>query len=112
VRAEVGRNILRMPLDGRHLNPNGVALGAALFAMADIGMGLACESTCGPGQSAASTDVSMRFLEAARAGDVLLCETGILRKGRRVAFLESELRTETGRVVAKASGTFVFTDRA
>ena len=56
VRAEPGRNLFRLRVDERHLNPNGVALGAALFALADISMGFAAASACGMSRTCASIE--------------------------------------------------------
>lgn len=111
VRAEPGRNICRMPIDDRHLNPNGVAFGGALFTLADLSLGLACTTACGPGQTCASVDAQMAFYDPVERGATILCESTVLKKGGRLAFLESVLRTAEGRIVGRVMSTFSLSQR-
>ncbi|WP_178916739.1 PaaI family thioesterase [Natronomonas gomsonensis] len=89
-------------------NPHDVVHGAVLYAMADTGMGGALYPKLDEGQRCATIEVKISYFEPVRSGDVI-CETDLLRDGKSVAYLESELRND-GTVVARASGSYsVFT---
>ncbi len=87
-----------------HLNPHGTVHGGVLYTMADQGMGAAVYSVLDENESCATIEVKMAYIAAAREGE-LVCETRLVSKGRRVAFLESDV-TNDGRLVAKALGSF------
>ena len=57
-----------------------------------------------------TTDLQLRLLEP--AGRQLLCARGLLlRRGRRQAVVQVEVRDEGGRLVASGSGNFATTER-
>jgi acyl-CoA thioesterase len=89
-------------------NPTGVLHGAVLYTMADTGMGAALQSELTEAELCATIEIKISYFEAVRTGTVA-CETSVLRKGKSVAFLESEL-TNDGETVGAATGSFsVFT---
>jgi len=99
------RSVARIDaIEPMHLNPHGTVHGGVLYTMADQGMGAAVYSVLDESESCATIEVKMAYIAAAREGD-LVCETRLVSKGRRVAFLESEV-TNNGRLVAKAMGSF------
>ena len=101
---EDGRSRTRIEIGPQHLNPHGVVHGAVLYALADQGMGAAVYTLLDEGESCATIEVKIVYIAAVQAG-VVECETTVINKGRRIAVLESEVRSE-GRLVAKALGTF------
>lgn len=86
------------------LNPNEVLHGSVAHAMADTGMGAALEAGFEDGEACATIEIKVSYLRPVESG-TLTCETTVLNRGRSVAFLESEIRTD-GTVVARASGTY------
>lgn len=88
----------------RLTNPNGVLHGAAAFAMADSGMGAALQSGLGADERCATIELKISYLEPVTDG-TLTCETTVVRRGRSVAFLESDVRQE-GESIARATGSF------
>ena len=86
------------------LNSVGRLLGPVAFAMVDYSMASALLGTLQPGESMATTNISINFLASTDTGDVV-CTTRVDRRGRRAAFLTSELRHD-GRLLATAIGTF------
>jgi acyl-CoA thioesterase len=78
--------------------------GAVAYAMADTGMGGALVPLLEEGQSCATIEIKIVYLSSVRDG-VLVCDTRIVRKGSRVAVLESEI-FESDRLVSKALGTY------
>ncbi|MCP5265103.1 MAG: PaaI family thioesterase [Burkholderiaceae bacterium] len=101
---QAGYSRLTLAANAQHMNPHQVVHGAVIFAMADTGMGAALYPTLAAGELCATIEIKIAYFKPARAGE-LVCETRIVNRGRRVASLESEVRSgET--LVAKASGSY------
>jgi len=109
-----GRTVWRMAADERFANPAGIVQGGFLGAMADSAMGSAAVTwATGAGRKVFASNVEMKtsFLAAARIGSVLECTAHIVSAGARVAFAEAAVVDDGGRVVVKASSTYLFTER-
>jgi uncharacterized protein (TIGR00369 family) len=114
-KATPGRTVWRMPADERFANPTGIVQGGFLGAMADSAMGSAAITWArGQGRKVVAANVEMKtsFLGAARVGTVLECTAHIVKGGARTAFAEAEVVDDGGRVVARASSTYLFTERS
>jgi len=101
---EPGSSRCRVPIRAELLNPHGVVHGAVAYALADTGMGGALYPMLARGASCATIEIKIVYLSSARSGD-LMCDTEVVRKGSRVAVLESVI-FESDRLVAKALGTY------
>jgi len=113
-KSEPGRTVWRMRADERFANPAGIVQGGFLGAMADSAMGAAAITfAAGAGRKVFASNVEMKtsFLAPARIGTVLECTASIVSGGSRVAFAEAEVVDDGGRVVARASSTYLFTER-
>jgi uncharacterized protein (TIGR00369 family) len=112
-KSEPGRTVWRMPADERFTNPVGVLQGGFVAACCDSAMG-AATLTWAKGRKVISATAEMKvsFLAAVRPGGVLTCEARVISGGSRMAFAEAEVTDEQGRMVAKASSTFLLTPRA
>lgn len=99
-----GKSRCRVTVTPELLNPHGVVHGAVAYALADTGMGGAVYPLLGPEESCATIEIKIVYLSSAREGE-LVCETRVIRKGSRVAVLESEIFA-SDRLVAKALGTY------
>jgi uncharacterized protein (TIGR00369 family) len=95
---------IRLTIRPELLNSVGMLLGPVGFALVDYGMASALYGTLQAGETMATTNISINFLASADSGDVV-CTTRVDRRGRRAAFLSSEVRHE-GRLLATAIGTF------
>ena len=102
--AEPGSSRCRVLIRAELLDPHGVVHGAVAYALADTGMGGALYPLLDQGESCATIEIKIVYLASAGEGE-LLCDTRVVRKGSRVAVLESEIR-ESDRLVAKALGTY------
>jgi uncharacterized protein (TIGR00369 family) len=103
-----------MAADERFANPAGIVQGGFLGAMADSAMGSAAVTFArGAGRKVFASNVEMKtsFLAPARVGSVLECTAEIISGGSRVAFAEAEVVDDAGRVVARATSTYLFTER-
>ena len=109
-----GRTVWRMRADERFANPAGILQGGIIGAMADSAMGSATVTfATGQGRRVFSSNVEMKtsFLAPVRVGSVLECTATVVSGGSRVAFAEAEVVDDLGTTVARASSTYLFTDR-
>jgi acyl-CoA thioesterase len=95
----------RIEVGGPHMNPNGVAHGAVIFAMVDTSMGKAAMSVLDEGQFCATTDVHLRFLRPVRPGPIV-ADTRVVRKGRVLVQLETRVSDAEDRLLATGTGAF------
>jgi len=99
-----GKSSCRLPFSKKLLNPNNVVHGGAIYSLADTGMGAALMSAVNEGELCATIEIKITYLHAAGAND-LRCETQVIKKGRRVAMLESDIFSGD-KLIAKATGSF------
>ena len=85
-------------------NPMGRVQGGFLAAMLDDAMGPALFTLLEEGQFAPTLEMKVSFLRAARAG-TLIADGRVVHKGRSIAFVGGELRTEDGQLVATSTAT-------
>lgn len=102
---EPGHAIARLKVSEDVLNPNGMVHGGVLFTMVDTAMGKATMALLEEGQLCASIEIQMRFLRPVSAGQ-LEADTTVVRRGRNVVHLESQIRDTDGALVATGAGTF------
>jgi len=103
-----GRCRMRLAVDLRWSNPNGVLHGGVVYTLIDYSMGGAVQPFLPEGQHCATIEVKVSYLAAVRDG-TLTVETGVVKQGRNIAFLESKVTDDAGRLVASASGSmFIF----
>ena len=113
-KVEPGRTRWTMRADERFANPAGIVQGGFLGAMADSAMGSATLTYArAAGRRVISSNVEMKtsFMAPVRVGSTLTCTASVVSGGRRVAFAEAEVVDDKGTVVARASSTYLFTDR-
>ncbi len=113
-KAEPGRTVWRMLADERFANPAGIVQGGFVGAMADSAMGSATVTFArGQGRKVFSSNVEMKtsFLAPVRVGSVLDCTATVVAGGSRVAFAEAVVVDDQGTVVARASSTYLFSER-
>lgn len=99
-----GRSLCHLEVTPALLNPNGGLHGAAVYAMADTGMGGALVSTLETGQICTTVEIKISYFRAVKGGQ-LHCHARVIQKGRRLAFLEAAVYNEDI-LVAQATGTF------
>lgn len=87
-----------------HFHPGGVVHGGIAFSLADSSMAMALISTLDPGYGASTIESKISYLEAVREG-VMVSEARIIRRGKRIAFMEAQV-TRDGQLVATATATF------
>jgi uncharacterized protein (TIGR00369 family) len=71
-------------------------------------MGGAVQPSLPQGDSCTSIEVKVSYLAAVRGG-TLIADTQVVKQGRNVAFLESKVTDDQGRIVATGTGSmFIF----
>ncbi len=109
-----GRTVWRMRADERFANPTGILQGGFIGAMADSAMGSAVITFArDAGRRVVASNVEMKtsFLAPVRSEGELECRASVVSGGSRVAFAEAEVIDDRGRTVARASSTYLFSDR-
>ena len=113
-KTEPGRTVWQIAADERFANPAGALQGGFLAALCDTAMGSAT-ITWARGQErkvfSANAEMKVSFLGAVQTGTRLTCTATIVSGGRRVAFAEASVVDESGRNVARASSTYILTER-
>ncbi len=112
-KSEPGRSVWQMLADERFANPVGIIQGGFVAAFADSAMGAASVTFARDRKVfSANAEIKVSFLKPARVGSLLTCTAYVLSGGRRAAFIEAEVVDDEGRMVAKATSTYLLTDRA
>jgi len=107
-----GRSVWQMSADERFENPAGIIQGGFLSALADSSMGAAAVTFAqGRKVSVANAEMKVSFLAAVRSGAVLRCEAVVVSGGSHTAFVEASVTDEEGRLVARASSTYLYRER-
>jgi len=87
------------------LNPFGYVAGGSLTVFADELMGSAIGSVLEKGELAATAELKISFLKPVARG-LVRGEGKVLRKGKRVAFVEATIKNSQDEVVAVVSSTW------
>ena len=102
-----GTALLSMKVRPDMHNGVGWMQGGIFTAMADEAMALALYTVLSPGERIATITETTSFLKGAK-DEVLIATGRVVRKGRRVAFAESEIRKEMddGEILARCAAAF------
>jgi uncharacterized protein (TIGR00369 family) len=114
-KSEPGRTTWVMQADERFGNPVGMIQGGFLAALADSSMG-AASVTYAKAQErkvfSANAELKVSFLRPVKADSRdLTCHAYVISGGSRAAFLEADVLDADGRLVVKASSTYLLTPR-
>ena len=105
---EPGRSTMHIDVDPAWNNPNGVLHGGIVYTMVDYSMGGAVMASLPEGHFCTTIEAKINYLASVREGR-LSVETTVVKEGRNIAFTESKVTDDTGRIVATASGSmFIF----
>ncbi|MFA5415780.1 MAG: PaaI family thioesterase [Methanoregula sp.] len=93
VHVEPGKAVLKMDVRPDMHNGVGWLQGGMLAALADEAMALALYTLLAEHEGIATISESTSFIKGVRQG-VICAEGRVVRKGRRVAFMEGDVRTD------------------
>ncbi len=97
---------LSMELQPHHFNPQGIVHGGIITAIADTSIGLALRSNLRPGLTHRTAQLNVHFL-AKGEGNLLVGRGRSLHLGQRMGYGEAEVLDGEGRLLARATGTFI-----
>src|SRR5579863_9722212 len=111
-KSQPGRTVWRMRADERFANPAGVLQGGFLAAFCDSAMGAASVTWArGRKVRSANAELKVSFLAPVSPGGQLTCTAQVISGGGRVAFVEAAVTDDDGRLVARASSTYILAPR-
>jgi uncharacterized protein (TIGR00369 family) len=101
-----------MLADERFANPAGILQGGFVTAFADSAMGASAVTFIGDRKvNVVNAELKISFLGAARVGRTLRCEAMVVSGGSRVAFVEASVTADDGKLVARATSTYLYSER-
>lgn len=107
-----GLTVWRMNASEKFANPAGIMQGGLVAAFADSAMGASAVTFLeGRKASVVNAELQVGFLQTVRIGSALTCTARVVSGGGRVAFVEADVVDDEGRLVLKASSTYVFGER-
>ncbi len=98
-----GRAVLEFEAQARHCHS--VVQGGYVTAWIDAAMARAVSAATAGEFGCNTLEIKVAFYQPARLGQTLTAEGWVARRGRSTVFLEGELRSEAGEVLAKGSST-------
>jgi uncharacterized protein (TIGR00369 family) len=105
VEASPGAVTVRMSVDERHVNLQGLVHGGMLAILADTACGLSIRSAIEAGRLHITTDLDIHYLSPATAG-VLYGRGNAVKVGRSLAFAEASVEDAEGSLLARAQARF------
>ena len=99
--AREGYARIRMRLRADMLNGHGIAHGGMIFALADTAFAYACNSR---NVTTVAAQASVVFLDAAKAGEMLVAEAREVTLAGRSGVTHVSVRGEDGRAIAEFQG--------
>lgn len=106
VEAPPGEGCVVLQLEPRHLNSLEVAHGGVLMTLLDVAMAVAGRSIDPESRGGVTVEMKTTFVQAGLAGSRLTASGKAYHRSTTMTFCEGEIRDESGRLVAKATGTF------
>jgi uncharacterized protein (TIGR00369 family) len=102
--------VLELPLRPDFRQGAGVTAGGVIATLADEAMAHAVLANLQPGESTATIEMNLRFLSPIQEGAARAIAR-VIKKGRKVATVEAEVRDENDRVLARAGASFIILDK-
>ena len=99
-----GFSRVTMTLRPEHLNFNGMVFGGIIMAVADQAFAYATNSLVQP---SIAQQFNIYLLSGAAPGDTLTAECRVIKSGRRIGVSEMTVTNQSGKLIAKATGTTV-----
>jgi acyl-CoA thioesterase len=97
---------VKMPMRPEYVNFNGMVFGGIVMAIADQAFAYGTNSILTPNLA---VQFNINLISAVSATDVLTAECRVAKSGRRISVSEMTVTNQDGRLVAKATGTTLYT---
>jgi uncharacterized protein (TIGR00369 family) len=96
---------VRLKLAPHHLNKRGVPHGGVIMSVLDSALGGAVVRSIPTEWWCATTSLTTQFIGGARGG-TLIAQGRVVKRGHSVAFAQGEIRSDRGKLLATAKGTW------
>ena len=100
-----GTPAFRWTVPTEYCNSAGNLQGGVMAAFADAVLGGLCASEIPNDFYPALAEMKIQFLRPAPAGSTITATGRVLKTGKRLIFVEAEIRSEDGKMLAKITGT-------
>ena len=100
-----GRARFDLTIRADHMNPHGIVHGGVVYSLVDYAMGGALTSRLEPGERCATLEVKINYLAPVSGGE-LTAHAEVVSRTRRIGVLEARVSSDTGLLVALATGSF------
>ncbi|MFA5891493.1 MAG: PaaI family thioesterase [Actinomycetota bacterium] len=101
-----GTSEVRLTLEPHHLNPGGIAHGGVIASLLDVAIGLAHRTQLDHSSAHVTIQLQINYLRAVTAGTITAHGTSV-HAGSRTGYGEATLTDESGKPLARATGTFL-----
>ena len=98
---EEGHVRSRLPIERRHMAPNGFLHAASVIALADTACGYGCQVSLPDGASGFTTvELKSNFMGTATVGDLISCRAWLVHGGRSTQIWDAEVSDDSGKTLA------------
>lgn len=105
-----GCTTIEMEVTGKYWNPMKTLHGGVYCDLADAAMGFSFLTTLNEDELFTTVDLRINYLKPVTAGK-LIASSKIIKRGKRLGYMECEIVNEQGKLVAKASSTCIIQKR-
>lgn len=102
---EPGRAVVRLPVTEAVCNMVGTLHGGAIATLVDDAGTIAIMSSDAESRPGVTTDLNVSYLSAATLGEVVRAEARTLKSGRTLAFVEVDIKSQEGKLLAQGRMT-------
>jgi uncharacterized protein (TIGR00369 family) len=106
-----GCTTVEMEATSKHWNPMNTVHGGIYCDLADIAMGFSFLTTLNEDELFTTVDLKMNYLKSVSTGR-LIASSKIIKRGKRLGYIECDITNEKGDLVAKASSTCIIQKRS
>jgi len=111
-KSQPGRTVWRMVAHEKFANTAGIMQGGLVASFADSSMGAAAVTFLeGRKAFVVNAELKVSFLKPVKIGSTLTCTAYVVSGGRRVSFVEADVRDDEDRLVLRATSTYIYTER-
>ena len=105
-----GKASFSLLVENRHCNKAGVAHGGLYTLMLDMALGGSLVCTLKKNEWCATTQINVSFINAAKPGEEIFASGNLEKRGKHVAHLSGKITTQSGRMIATATGVWAIWD--
>jgi uncharacterized protein (TIGR00369 family) len=105
-----GCTTIEMEATEKHWNPMKTLHGGVYCDLADAAMGFSFLTTLNKDELFTTVDLRINYLKPVTTGK-LIAKSKIIKRGKRLGYIECEIVNDQGKLVAKASSTCIIQKR-